>query len=84
MNKPFCPILLIGFPAPEEGKRDLRRCTKECAWYDSDNDCCQITTLSDLLSSISSTTGEITTAIYDQAYPIGLDESYDFDPNTEP
>lgn len=81
MKKPFCPILLIGFPAPEESKRDLRRCTEECAWYDSVNKNCAVTTAADLLSSVSSNLAELT---YYYGYDEPDKESYEFDPNAEP
>ena len=42
MKRPLCPILTIGFNPPEEGQRDLRRCHKECALYDGQEDTCAI------------------------------------------
>lgn len=45
MTKPLCPILTIGFEKPEEGQRDLRRCTEECMLYDEMEDTCAINAL---------------------------------------
>lgn len=52
MNKPLCPILLIGFNPPEEGQRDLRRCTNECALYDEIEEQCSIKTCAQYLEII--------------------------------
>ena len=83
MSRPLCPILLIGFPAPEEGKRDFRRCSPECAWYDTNNKTCAVNTATELLTSISSNLAELT-YYYGYADPNEEEESYEFDPNTEP
>ena len=42
MNNPYCPILTIGFPPPEKGQRDLRRCTDECALFDPETEMCGV------------------------------------------
>ena len=50
MKKPLCPILLIGFPAPEEHeKEDIRECTEECAWFDKERDCCTIKAIKEVI-----------------------------------
>lgn len=45
MNRPLCPILTIGFPPPEKGAKDIRRCNVECALYDVEQDTCAINAL---------------------------------------
>ena len=45
-KKQFCPILMIGFEAPEkETDPDPRCCNSNCAWYNEDDDACYITSL---------------------------------------
>lgn len=68
MKEPYCPILTIGFAPPEKGQRDLRRCTKECAWYDVDEDCCAIISSLETLSGINSMLAELETFMFDMNY----------------
>lgn len=81
MKRPLCPILLIGFPAPEEGKRDLRLCTDECALYDEDNKQCSIRTCAEKIPVIS---GQIDDLISLTGAFSSFEEyeDYDYDPNT--
>lgn len=79
MKKPLCPILLIGFPAPEEGKRDIRRCTNECAWFNADGDCCSIKHTADMIEDFLVVMSE---GYLPSFYP-DEEESYEFDPNTK-
>ena len=79
-TKPLCPILLIGFPSPEKGERDLRRCTNECALYDEDKDQCSIKSCAEVVN-------ELQDYILDMAsgfYPVEDDYSdcFEYDPNT--
>lgn len=53
MKRPLCPILLIGFNPPEEGQRDLRRCSTECALYDEANKQCSIKTCAETITTVS-------------------------------
>lgn len=53
-NKVFCPIMTIGFNPPEEGKRDLRLCMKDCAWYDFNNETCKINVIAEHLEYLIS------------------------------
>lgn len=71
MNKPLCPILLIGYPPPEKGEKDIRRCTEECAWYNKDRDLCSIPATNEILE-------EALAGIFDfEPDPyIGADEYY--------
>lgn len=80
MKKKLCPILLIGFPAPEEGKRDLRRCTEECALYDEANKQCSIETCAEYLPVISGQIDDLVT-ITGAFTPFEEDENFDYDPN---
>lgn len=52
-NKTFCPIMTIGFNPPEKGKRDLRLCMKDCAWYDVADDTCKINKIAEHLEYIN-------------------------------
>lgn len=65
MKKPLCPILLIGFPAPEEGQRDLRRCTKECALYDEEEDTCAVNALLEQTRMLNLAMQELPEMIYE-------------------
>lgn len=79
--KPLCPILLIGFPAPEEGKRDLRRCTEECALFDEENKQCSIRTCAEFIPVVSGQVDDLI-AISGAFVPFEDDENFDYDPNT--
>lgn len=81
MKKPLCPILLIGFPAPEEGKRDLRRCTEECALYDSESKQCSIVTCAENLSVMSGQIDDLI-SLSGAFIPFEEDENFDYNPNT--
>lgn len=52
-TRPFCPIMTIGFNPPEEGKRDLRLCMKDCAWYDIADETCKINKIAEHLEYIN-------------------------------
>ena len=79
--KPLCPILLIGFPAPEEGKRDLRRCTSECALYDEANFQCSIKSCADNTSVLSGQIDDLI-SLSGAFIPMEEYEDFDYDPNT--
>lgn len=83
MKRPLCPILLIGFPAPEEGKRDLRRCSSECAWYDDNLDQCLLKTMTTNLEDISTVVSDYFELFLDMNAGIYDDESYEFDANAK-
>lgn len=51
-NKTYCPILTIGFGPPEEGKRDLRLCMRDCAWYDVAEETCKLNVIAERLEYI--------------------------------
>lgn len=83
MNKPYCPILTIGFAAPEEGQRDLRRCTKECAWFDHDEDCCAIISLLETTSGTNETLAEVESFLFDKQLELAYSTSdYEYDANS--
>lgn len=52
MKRPLCPILLIGFPAPEKGEEDIRRCAEECALFNKDRDICSIVATNEILEEM--------------------------------
>lgn len=81
MKRPLCPILLIGFPAPEEGKRDLRRCTEECALYNKENEQCSIVTCAEYLSIVSGQVDDLI-SLSGAFIPFEEDENFDYNPNT--
>lgn len=81
MKKKLCPILLIGFPAPEEGKRDLRRCTEECAWYDEASKQCGIETCAEYLPVVSGQVDDLI-ALTGAFSAFEEDENFDYNPNT--
>ena len=82
-TKPLCPILLIGFAPPEEGKRDIRRCSTECAWHDDQLDQCVLKTISNTLDDIGSLSQDHLDYLLDMSAGILYeDENYDYDPNT--
>ena len=81
MKRPLCPILLIGFNPPEEGQRDLRRCNKECALYDEDNNQCSIKTCAEFLPMISGQLDDVISLSGD-CYPYE-DEDFDYNPTEQ-
>lgn len=83
MKRPLCPILLIGFPAPEEGKRDLRRCNPECAWYDDNLDQCMLKTMTTNLEDINTVVSDYFELFLDMNAGIYDDENYEFDANAK-
>ena len=80
-SKPLCPILLIGFPAPKDGERDIRRCTPECALYDESVKQCHIVTCSEQLTYLSGQLDDVMTLISDGFVPFEDDETFDYDAN---
>ena len=80
MKKPLCPILTIGFAAPEEGKRDLRRCTTECALYDEGSDQCSIKTCAENSSVITGQLDDVMDLIAQTFIPFEEDDNFDYDP----
>lgn len=64
-SKTFCPIMTIGFNPPEEGKRDLRLCKKDCTWYDVSENRCQISIIADNLQALETHTSDISDYIGD-------------------
>ena len=89
--KTFCPIMTIGFDPPKEGKRDLRLCMKDCAWYNPTENDCQVNIIANLLamselheSDMSDYLGDIacevsTAGKEPQHEPIGFVEEPGFD-----
>ena len=77
----LCPILLIGFAPPEKGQRDMRRCTKECALYDEEHDCCSIKAVAE---DVQYMTGQIDDLLSMSGafIPYEDDDNFDYDPNT--
>ena len=46
MKAKLCPILAIGFDAPKDKKNpDPRVCNQDCAWYNEEEDCCNVTSI---------------------------------------
>lgn len=80
--RPFCPILTIGFAPPEEGKRDLRRCTTECALYDIENDQCSIKSCAEMVNYISGQLDDNMSLMSGYFIPFEEEENFDYDPNT--
>lgn len=68
MMKPLCPILLIGFNPPEEGKRDLRRCNKECALFNEERDTCVLNALYEKLEELDIIAQEALFGTYEDYY----------------
>ena len=64
-SKIFCPIMTIGFGPPETGKRDLRLCMKDCAWYNVQNEDCILNVMADSLEYILSAVDKPTGGYYD-------------------
>lgn len=82
MKRPLCPILTIGFAPPEEGKRDLRRCTTECALFDEENDQCSIKACAEMMKYISGQLDDNMSMLAGSFIPFEDDETFDYDPNT--
>lgn len=80
-QKPLCPILLIGFPAPEEGKRDLRRCTTECALYNNEYDCCSIKACAETTQYLSGQIDDLI-SLSGAFVPFEENENFEYNPNT--
>lgn len=70
-SKTFCPIMMIGFNPPEEGKRDMRLCNKDCAWYDIVDETCKVNKIAEQIEYLTATMEGIGEAYYD---PIGISE----------
>ncbi len=51
-KRPFCPIMTIGFNPPEKGKTDLRLCMRDCAWYNSVEEKCNVDVIAGYLEAI--------------------------------
>ena len=80
--RPLCPILLIGFPAPKQGERDLRRCTPECALFDESVKQCSIRSCYEQLEIVSGQLDDVMTIISEGFVPFEDDETFDYDANT--
>lgn len=65
MVRKYCPILLIGFPPPKEGERDLRRCTKECALYNEAEDTCAINSCLESLNMLKESMENLPEFVYE-------------------
>lgn len=79
--RPLCPILLIGFPAPKEGERDIRRCTEECALFDEDIKQCSIKSCMERLEVISGQIDDVMSLVGEGFIPFEDDETFDYDAN---
>lgn len=80
-SKPLCPILLIGFPAPKDGERDIRRCTPECALFDEEIKQCSIKSCQERMDIISGQLDDIMAMISEGFIPFEDDETFDYDAN---
>ena len=65
MPNKYCPILLIGFPAPKKGERDLRRCTKECALHNANEDTCAINSCLEALTMLQQSMEALPEYVFD-------------------
>lgn len=80
-TKPLCPIFTIGFAPPEEGKRDIRRCSNECALFDHEEEQCAIKTCAEMMRYISGQLDD-NMSMLGGFIPFEDDETFDYDPNT--
>lgn len=74
-EKRFCPFMAIGFPAPEEGQRDMRICMKECAWYDVAEEKCAIKLIAERLEYIQSQVDDTNQMLSEAQYSSIIDET---------
>ena len=82
--KTFCPIMMIGFNAPEKGQRDLRLCTKDCMWYHIKQEKCVIPLIAETLENLEMITNDISDYAADAlSYGGYIDEGDTFDPYKE-
>lgn len=81
MKRPLCPILTIGFAPPEEGKRDMRRCSTECAMYDESEEQCSIKTCAEMFRYISGQVNDLG-MIAEGFIPFEDDDTFEYNPNT--
>ena len=75
-SKTFCPIMTIGFAPPEEGKRDLRLCMRDCAWYDCADETCKVNKIAENLEYIMAAIEGLGEPEYEPEKPIGFDETW--------
>ena len=68
MKRPLCPILLIGFNPPEEGQRDLRRCSTECALFNDDRDTCIFNAIYEKMEELDIVMQETIYGTYEDMY----------------
>jgi hypothetical protein len=86
--KTYCPIRIIGFDPPEKGQRDMRLCTKDCAWYNVAESKCAVSIIAAgidnidaQLNDISDFTGDIAMSRItggDDYDVIGFDEEAEY------
>lgn len=55
----YCPILLIGFDSPAKGKKDMRVCKRDCAWYNSTTEQCCIKDIAEKVETIEESVVEL-------------------------
>lgn len=75
--KPLCPIMTIGFNPPETGKRDMRLCTSDCAWYNINTKECCLITIAKIVENQETMINNISDYIGDILYEKGIEYEYD-------
>lgn len=70
----FCPIMTIGFDPPEKGKKDPRECRKDCTWYNTVEESCNLNVIATTLQNIDMQTADSAAYLSDMATE---EESYD-------
>ena len=70
----YCPIMTIGFAPPESNMPDPRKCRKDCAWYDENNESCFIVNIAEDLQHIKATTSDLVDLQLDQSLFYGYQD----------
>ena len=51
--------MTIGFPPPKKGEKDARKCKKDCAWFDEDQEECAVVLIKETLEKVEVYTADI-------------------------
>lgn len=61
----YCPIMTIGFAPPKTGEKDARKCKKDCAWFDADQEECRINLIYEALTNVVTYTADTVDMLYE-------------------
>ena len=65
----YCPIMTIGFAPPAQGEKDARKCKKDCAWYNLDQEDCAVNLILETIQRTETTASDIVDLLYEGTLP---------------